>query len=265
MTTITPAPEFQIIGRTDNATVVGLGGAKEAGKDAFADILVAKYGFQKLGMSMGLHDDLMTLNPYMRVGTEPYGKGDGVRDEEGSLIWRAGEFVRYADIHDTVGYVAMKRQYEVRIAQQLMGTEIGRKRHEDVWADDIAARLPDMLKNGPVVVTGLRHLNEIAMVEKRGGFTAYVKREVTSPEQDVEAQQRADRAHSSENSVNEYDFMARILNYGTLDDLEVIADQFYASVITSQWTRDRGDHSEGGQPKVIPQTTVTEGWPVYDR
>ena len=208
--------------------LIGLGGKLRAGKDAVADYLEEHHDFVKMGMSDALNDALLKLNPY--IPTE--------------RIYADGEWVipagihRYQDLHDEVGYVEAKKNPEVRRLLQMLGTEVGRDMiSENVWTDIAEKRVREHWANGKsVVITALRFPNELDMLERLGGITAWVERPDAqrlsnssesqdagvTPESTTEAgrsSHRAIHAHASENSVSANDFQEVIVNDADLDAL----------------------------------------------
>lgn len=192
---------------TELAPLIGLGGRLRSGKDTVADHLVSRYGFIKIGMSEPLNDALLTLNPLIPVNAH----------EDQTAIGLTGQFVRYSDLIDRVGYVEAKRNPEVRALLQRLGTDVGRKLiDENVWVDMMARIVTDHLDAGtPVVVTGIRYLNEVDVIRDMLGSSWWVSRPITSI--GVAADQIL--AHESERGVNEADFDKVIRNDGTLDEL----------------------------------------------
>ena len=161
-----------------------------SGKDVFADALVERLGFVKMGMSDPLANALYALNPIISVDT-------GVR-------WRG--------CIDTIGYTKAKEIPEVRRLLQVMGTEVGRKMIDtEVWVN-IARRNIEMLTEAgvSVVLTGVRYQNELSMVTGLPNSTSvWIERPGLG----------STGGHASENSVNSEDFDMRIMNNDTIEAL----------------------------------------------
>ncbi len=182
--------------------VIGVGGKLTAGKDEFADYLVREHDFVKLGMSDVLADCLYALDPIIEV----------VGEEQD--VWR------YRRLVDRVGYVAAKKNLEVRRLLQYLGTEVGRNIiSEDVWVKPAARKIERQLSAGRnVVITGIRYQNELDMVtywddrwsgSSGAGTTVWVDRpELNNSD-----------SHSSESSLSAEDFEYVLSNTGTLEEL----------------------------------------------
>ena len=194
--------------------LIGLGGKLRAGKDAVGDYLEEKHDFVKLGMSDALNEALLKLNPWIPV---PSGMSADVT------------YLPYAHIHEMYGYVEAKKNPEVRRLLQVLGTEVGREMiDQDVWVKIAEKKILEHWANGKsVVITAMRFPNEIEMLERLSGITAWVERPDAerlsngpesqdagvTPESTTEAGRRSHRAihaHASENSVSANDFQAVI-------------------------------------------------------
>lgn len=220
--------------------VIGMGGLLASGKDAFADRLVERHGFTKIGMSDALHNAMLAENPLV---------GLLITAEK---IWPTP--VRYAELVEIVGYVEAKKSPEVRGLLQRLGTEVGRNMiGTNTWAD-ITARNVEALRDAgkPVVVTGIRFPNELEMIDMVGGTALWVHRPSAAPAAAATApsplppgmvELRTHRGesiwvitatlpspvvHASENSVSATDFSGIIDNSGTLEDLYARADEYAA-------------------------------------
>jgi len=195
-------------------TLIGLGGRLRAGKDAVADRLVERHGFVKIGMSDPLREHLRILNPWIKVRLR----------EALRLRIRPG-FHRAADLLERLGYVDAKTIRDLREFMQRDGTDGGRNFFgENIWVDKARAWITEELEQGEwVVVTGLRFLNEVWMVNDLDGNTAWVHRPgLAAPSGDA-------ASHASENSVGPADFDQVIDNAGTLSDLFAKADELAAA------------------------------------
>jgi hypothetical protein len=192
--------------------VIGVGGLLTAGKDVFADRLVDKHGFIKLGMSDVLAESLYALDPV--VGGRFLGQT------------QTFEFMRYQELVDRVGYVEAKKNNEVRRLLQALGTEVGRKLlGENIWVDTARARILELAAMGEdVVITGIRFPNELEMITNLGlpagpahahvdGTTVWVDR----PGIEV-------GTHASEATLDQNDFEYVLHNTGTLQALETRSD-----------------------------------------
>lgn len=199
-----------------SAPLIGLGGQLRSGKDAFADHLVAEHGYVKLGMSDALHEAMLAIDPI--VGHEEMVM---VRKTAEGVQFRRDTPSHYSEVIERLGYVEAKAVPEVRRLLQQLGTQVGRNMiGEDVWVNIMARKIDDHRAAGhPVVVTGIRFPNEVAMIEQLGGASVWIERP------GVEAPTAGTAAHASENSVSASDFRHVVLNAGTLVDLGEQADE----------------------------------------
>jgi hypothetical protein len=203
--------------------VIGVGGRLTAGKDAFADHLVAEHGFVKLGMSDTLAEALYRLNPWIPVVT--VGKEESwvwalfrklrrLRGDLGSHSRTSVHWFRYQRLVDELGYVEVKKNPEVRRLLQVLGTEVGRELlGQNIWVDAAAKRISEA---GPrVVITGIRFPNELDMIEKlntndRAATSVWIERPGLST-----------GTHSSEGSLSSQEFEYVLDNAGTLEELHM--------------------------------------------
>lgn len=218
--------------------VLGLGGKFRSGKDTVADYLVSEYGWKKVGMSDALHEFLLAQSPDVHVTST----GEPFVDS-------------YTGIVEHLGYVEAKKLPEIRKLMQRTGTEAGRGvLGEDVWADAAQRRIQKLTEQGySVALTGVRYPNELAMLRRIGGWSAWVERPSAAPALEVTATQvvsalDAALSHTSENSLSAGDFQVQILNDGSLVDLYRACDTFLAEIAVSAPLSVEGRHH----------------WPVYD-
>ena len=223
--------------------VLLVGGRLTSGKDAFADHLVAKHGFVKLGMSDTLADALYRLNPILDTGpsatvglwrvhpTNIWNNLKVVLTGKGNFkdwVISRGEFARYQGLVDKVGYVEAKKNLEVRRLLQALGTEVGRELlGENIWVEAAKKKILELTAAGHnVVITGIRFPNEIALEQQLNtghivAASVWVDRPSLPP---LEA------GHSSETSVGRNDFEYGLDNTGTLEDLYEAADALLSEV-----------------------------------
>lgn len=205
--------------RLAGARIIGVGGYKESGKDAFADFLVEDSGFVKTFMSEALNRALLALDPWIPT--------DRVHGESGGWRIPAG-LRRYSELYSILGYTEVKKNPEVRRLLQMLGTEVGRDMlGEHTWVDACARRVRELIGQGHhrVVITGIRFRNELDMISRMGGQSVWVDR----PEA-LAAYRREDSGHRSENTLRAKDFDFRIHNDGTLDDLRRLTTEFAAHI-----------------------------------
>lgn len=194
--------------------LIGLGGYMTSGKDAVADFLVEHHGYAKVGMSDVLNDALLTMNPWIPVERRWSRKLRQFRLFRWLPQWAKN--VRYQDLHDAVGYVAAKRNPEVRRLLQMLGTDVGRNMiSETVWVDIMFHRIEQLRTRTPVVITAMRFRNELKALQEAGGLAAWVYRPgISAPTGEL-------GAHQSENDVSEDMFPHRVDNVGTLEYLRM--------------------------------------------
>lgn len=232
----------------DDPVVIGVGGYKTSGKDAFAQALETHEHFVRRGMSDPLAEWALALNPWIRV--------DAPNDEPGMAAGTATGpfydlietgwprfpeqpsttlFMRYEYIAKSFGYDWAKKIPDFRDHLQRNGTEAGRGViGENVWVDVAAGRIMGDLAFGRnVVITGIRYENEISMIRDFGGVAVWVDRPViTKVHEAALACQDPLAQHSSEVTLKAEDFDLVLVNDGTLDDLAAQAKQIADHVYT---------------------------------
>lgn len=171
--------------------VLGLGGFKESGKDAFADGLPPDK-WVVIGMSDPLVRAVGVVNPYL-PDVQMY-LADYWVEQEGD-------------------YARMKEQSpEYRRILQVFGTDFGRDMVDaNIWVDmalDQIQRFRDKGLN--VAVTGIRFPNEIEAIRSIGGQLLWIERDGVDSTKD---------AHASENSVSKRDFDEVVHNDSTIAEL----------------------------------------------
>ena len=194
-------------------TLIGLGGAAGAGKNALAEVLRDEYGFTVMNMSDPLRDALVRLNPLITVSA-PLELPDG-------SLWAPPGPVRVAKLLELVDYSTAKTVPEVRRLLQALGTDVVRDMiDDDAWVKAMSRRIHEQYRGDiasgvdtNIVVTGIRFENELEMIELLGGRAVYVSRQGVGPL----------GIHRSEYSLLAGDFAIRVRNDDTLDDLATAA------------------------------------------
>ena len=178
--------------------LIGVGGLKGHGKDAFANSL--KVEWVTIGMSDPLYDALLALDPLVH--------------HEGSPVLLSN-FLCDACEGD---WVVAKRNPDVRRMLQRLGTDVVREMiDEDAWVSIMRARASTLLTMGHnVVVTGIRFQNELQAIKDMGGISVWITRPGFGDD--------VPDTHPSENTLKPQDFQFIVENSGTLDDL---ADKAY--------------------------------------
>lgn len=181
--------------------LVGLTGKKRSGKDSFAGVLVARFGFARVAFADPLKEAALVLNPI--VGTNPF-TGDPIRLDK--VVERYG----WEDAKDDFS--------EVRLtALQNLGMAV-RTLDEGFWTRVARQRIDALLAQGrSVVVTDVRFPNERDLIHDLGGVHVHVDRPglvSTDP-------------HPSETAMEPYYSRAdlTVTNDGTLDDLATTATE----------------------------------------
>lgn len=182
------------------ATVIGLTGYAQSGKDTAAGFLVAR-GFRRLAFADILRQSLYNLNPLVEV------RHDLIQTwEDASVVTTP---VRVRDIVDIVGWDVAKVDYpEIRQLLQRLGTEVGRELFgENFWVE----RVTRQIHNGDrVVITDVRFENEEAAVHQLGGKVYRISRSSAKPA----------NTHASELTVDRLFVDAVIPNEGDLGAFE---------------------------------------------
>jgi hypothetical protein len=229
-----------------NSTVLLVGGRLTSGKDAFADHLVEKHSYVKLGMSDVLAEALYTLDPWVEIypkdspQIKKYIRQNWSMKDRiiARLFFQGSQFVHYQDLIDDLGYVDAKTSGQVRSLLQRLGTEVGRNMlGQNIWVDAVKKKIDGLLEEmRNVVVTGIRFPNEIALESAwyhTGPYpvspvvvaSVWIDRPSLRP-LDPDPKKR----HASEGSVRAEDFEYVLLNDGTLEDLYRGADELLVEI-----------------------------------
>lgn len=125
-------------------------------------MLVRDHDCAKINMSKPIRDALLALDPLVPV---PFGTA------------------RFSDICDQVGFDAAKRNPEVRMLLQRLGTEVGRNLFgENFWVDQVFSEVRRIIDSGGrVAVTGVRYQNELTALKDCGGVSVWVERPHFAP------------------------------------------------------------------------------------
>lgn len=203
------------------ATLVGIGGFAQTGKDTVADHLVAEHGWQKEYMSRALETALLKLNPWVNIVPGNWKQGAWPKGPLAYETW-----IRYASLHHLVGYEVSKNCLDVRDYLQKLGTEIGRNMfHSDVWVRWAFRQVDEAMEAGrSVAITGIRFPNELEWVAERGGHLVWIDRPGFGPV----------NSHDSDNLLNHSHFSLRIPNDGTPEDLYRCVDRLVRNVWTPE-------------------------------
>lgn len=208
---------------TSRIPFLGFGGKPGSGKDAFADHLIARHGWVKVNMSKPIHELTLVVNPIVsaRVVLDIDRTSDRLpawaRRAAAWFLPRTVEYERYADVTERLGFTEAKNVPEYRRLLQDLGTGARQVISRKVWVDLAGRAIDAELEQGNrVVLSGVRTVDEIQLVESRGGQNVWVIR----PGYDTTAAAQ----HGIETAVSADDFDRVIRNDGTLEDLYVQAD-----------------------------------------
>ena len=180
-----------------------LTGYATAGKDALADILVRKYGYEKFSWADPLYEIALACNPWIKC--------------------KNGVFIRMQELVGSIGWTEAKEEPEVRAFLQNLGTEgIRNNLGEDSFVNAMSPVIKEKLREGVnCVVTNTRFQNEVAAGIRMDGMLAVVENyRVDAPV----------NSHVSDAGLAFKDANMVIQNHGTLDDLEHEADVVHDSM-----------------------------------
>lgn len=179
-------------------SLIGVGGRKGHGKDAFAKSLGEDW--LVVGMSDPLYEALLRLDPPVDVS---------------GVTLNVSKFLQKQCKGD---WVVAKRNPGVRQMLQRLGTDVVRELIDaDAWVKIMERRVLSSLRSGRnVAVTGIRFPNELEAIKRLGGLAVWVER----PAHDL-----AEDTHASETSLKSEDFQIQVSNSGSLEDLQSVASQ----------------------------------------
>jgi hypothetical protein len=143
--------------------IIGLVGLAGSGKGTAGDILKRDYDFKPIAFADAVKDATSAIFGWPRYLLE------GDTDE--SREFRETVDPWWAEALDHT-------RFTPRIALQLMGTEAGRNVfHPDLWVKVVEQKLElHRLMNHNMVITDVRFPNEVASIQKKGGFVVRVAR-----------------------------------------------------------------------------------------
>ena len=199
------------------APLIGLVGKKRAGKDTFAERLIAEHGFQKVSFSAPVKGAALAVDPIVDVD-----------------FWDHRE-VRLSEVIEKAGWENAKGLPEVRRFLQRLGTDAIRTLDPDFWVRGGMARAKEIREHSevymwsgqsirtigsPVVITDVRFKNEAAAIKAAGGILVRVERP-GSDDGDT---------HASEVELDTYPVDKLVYNGGTVEQLHNQADAVAASL-----------------------------------
>lgn len=185
--------------------LVGLVGRKRAGKDSVAAALVEVHGFRRYAFADALRRAALTADPFI--------VGPLLADEPQPLS---------AIVH-TLGWEGLKNSKygaDSRSFLQHLGMAI-RELDEGFWLRKVTApAAKDRFAGTPVVVTDVRFTNEADAIEAAGGVLVRVERPGVDDGD----------SHVSETELATRPTRCKVVNDGTLEDLQARASALYRLV-----------------------------------
>lgn len=138
--------------------LVSFSGDAYAGKDAIADLLVERARFKKVYMLKPIEQVLLKMNPWI------------VDPEINSIE-------RFVELHEKLGFDATREFPEtdrlIALAQEVGKDLLG----QNVWHHQIFDEVSTFLTWGfKVALSGVEHLDELALVKQHGGVTVWLQR-----------------------------------------------------------------------------------------
>jgi dephospho-CoA kinase len=193
--------------------IIGLCGAQGAGKDTVGNILVEKYGFQRISFASALKDMISSLFQWPRELLEG--------NTEESRQWRetVNEFwARKTNIPD----------FSPRKALQLIGTDCLRNHFcKDIWVYIVESRIAELLQTDPkarIVLTDCRFINEMEMISRfSNSFVVKIERNLTK--------ESSSFVHASEVDWQRFPFQHVIENNESIEDLDHQILKFFTTFL----------------------------------
>jgi 50S ribosomal subunit-associated GTPase HflX len=164
--------------------IIGLTGYAQSGKDTVANILVEKYGFERIAFADPIRDMLFEMNP----------------NYNDTLLQQAVT---------SQGWDEVKKNSIVRRMLQNLGVGARKVLGEDVWIIAALRKIDDVNKH--YVITDVRFENEAVIINQLNGKLWRVIRP------GVEAVNN----HISEHEMNGYKVDGELHNGGTLEELKL--------------------------------------------
>lgn len=170
--------------------IIGLSGYAQSGKDTVAEVLVRRFGFQRVAFADPIREFCYDFNPIIgHTANEP-------------------KFLR--DVVDRDGWELAKKNPQVRHTLQAVGVSARKVFGEDFWIKQ-AINKTDIY--GKWVITDVRFKNEATAIwELPGGQVWRVERPGVT----------AVNGHVSETQMDDYPFDHTIVNASSLEDLELL-------------------------------------------
>jgi hypothetical protein len=197
--------------------IIGLSGFINSGKDTVAKYLVRNHGFTKLSFASTLKDMVSVVFGWPRNLLEG--------DTEESRVFR--------ETPDYFWSSKLGHSVTPRWVLQYMGTEVMRNYFcQSIWCDALENKIRSF--SGDVVITDVRFLNEIAMLQDKGAELAIVLGRTPKPSWFYEVIENGttDKAHESEWNwlVHRSKIPGRIDNQFGLSELHINIEEYLDGV-----------------------------------
>jgi nucleoside 2-deoxyribosyltransferase len=190
--------------------LIGFTGYARSGKDSASQMLVERFGFQKLAFADGVRVLAAAIDPYVDCGRDTH-------FTEGN-----SPFARYTELLRARGYEQAKACPDVRRLLQRIGTEAARAVFGDnVWVRLLSDKLCEMNALGPdgagrtnVAISDVRYQNEAEFIQRYGGIVVRI----------VRPGYGGNDTHTSEASIVDIDVDATL----TATNLDELSEQVMA-------------------------------------
>lgn len=219
--------------------LIGLNGYATSGKDEVAK-LIKKYrrDFQIKKFSDKLKQvaSILTGHPVTYFEDQDFKAADLGMDW---FVWSYKLHVTGTDVEPKYNGTPELRAMTVREFLQKLGTDAVRHGlHENTWVNALFAnyRVDDEeIRDGHVridlpksnwIITDTRFLNEANAIKERGGIVVRIDRPGVGPV----------NKHKSETELDHYDFYYRIINDGSIEDLDNKVKQFLYAISETEST-----------------------------
>lgn len=190
--------------------IIGIGYAKQSGKDTFGDMLINLFKEQNIvvckdAFAEGLKKALMALFPQIKH----------------RHLWGSEE----DKMEKIPGLTVPGKPYACgRWLCQFFGTECCRAIYDDIWVNQLCLRSLQQ-KSKVTITTDLRHENEAKLIKENGGIIIKIDRGIESNDE-----------HSSENALKHYkDWDLIIENKSDLSALAKEASEVFTTLLLPKY------------------------------
>jgi len=144
--------------------IIGICGLKGSGKDTLGNILVEKYGFEKLSFAETLKDIVSIIFSWDRKLLE----GNTTKSR------------KFRETIDNWWSKELQKEITPRKMLQFIGTDLFRNNfHKDIWVKIIERKLINNNSKN-IVITDCRFLNESEIIKKLGGIIIKINRNINN-------------------------------------------------------------------------------------